>query len=226
MESSSLWVMLVVGFLGTGHCIGMCGGVISTLSVSVAVESKRIWLIHLAYHLGRVTSYTVMGIFVGAAGDWLFSALGLRTALFILAQVVMLALGLYIMGYTKSLAWIEKVGYRLWKHIRPGIRFFMPVRSISQALPLGMLWGWLPCGLVYTALVSALSSGSAMQGGLMMLAFGVGTLPSLLIAGLFLSRLRHYFQKKWIRLMAGLMIMAYAIHHLYVFFSHGLMRHH
>ncbi|HRE18792.1 MAG TPA: sulfite exporter TauE/SafE family protein, partial [Rhodocyclaceae bacterium] len=97
----------------------------------------------------------------------------------------------------------------------PYTRRFLPVRGIGQAWPLGLLWGWLPCGLVYSALATALASGSATAGGLAMLAFGLGTLPNLLLAGLLAARLQRFTRRPAVRIVSGVLVMACGLYGLW-----------
>ena len=206
----SLLALFLVGLLGGTHCVGMCGGIVGALSVGGPARFP----LHLAYNLGRILSYMLAGALVGALGSASLALAGqlpLRIALYLAANLMLIALGFYLMGVTRALAFTERVGQNLWKHIQPLTRRFLPARSVVQALPLGMLWGWLPCGLVYSALATALAAGSASQGALLMLAFGLGTLPNLLLAGLLLVRLRHLVQLAAVRLVAGLLVTAFGI---------------
>jgi sulfite exporter TauE/SafE len=116
----------------------------------------------------------------------------LRSALYLLANLMLLALGLYLMGVTRALAFSERCGQKLWRHLQPLTRRYLPARTAAQAFPLGLLWGWLPCGLVYSALATALTSGSAVARRWLDAAFGAGTLPNLLLAGLLATRLQAY----------------------------------
>ena len=206
----SLLALFLVGLLGGTHCVGMCGGIVGALSVGGPARFP----LHLAYNLGRILSYTLAGALVGALGSASLALAGQltqRIALYLAANLMLIALGFYLMGVTRALAFTERAGQNLWKHIQPLTRRFLPARSVGQALPLGMLWGWLPCGLVYSALATALAAGSASQGALLMLAFGLGTLPNLLLAGLLLVRLRHLVQLAAVRLAAGLLVTAFGI---------------
>ena len=133
--------------------------------------------------------------------------------------LMLVALGLYLIGMSGALAFTERAGQMLWRHLQPLTRRFLPVRGPGQAFPLGMLWGWLPCGLVYSALASALTAGSAGRGALMMLAFGLGTLPNLLLAGLVLARLNEFVRRPVVRTISGLLVLGFG---LYGFF--GLAR--
>jgi len=120
---------------------------------------------------------------------------------------------------TRALAFTERAGQHLWRHIQPFTRRFLPATTVLQAFPLGILWGWLPCGLVYSALATALSAGSPGQGALLMLAFGLGTLPNLLLAGILLARLNEFVRRPIVRTASGLLVLGFGIYGLI-----GLMR--
>jgi hypothetical protein len=214
MPESSYFALFVIGLLGGTHCIGMCGGIVSALSLGAASRPA----LHLAYNLGRIASYALAGAIaggLGAASLALPTQLPMRIVLYLLANLMLVALGLYLMGITRALAFSERFGQRLWRHVQPLSRRFLPARTVTQAFPLGLLWGWLPCGLVYSALVTALASGSARQGAAMMLAFGAGTLPNLLLAGLLALRLKEYAAKAAVRFTAGLLVLAFGAYGLF-----------
>jgi len=171
MSESSYLALFLVGLLGGTHCIGMCGGIVGALSMGAGSRPS----LHLAYNAGRIASYTAAGAVAGALGGAslaLSGQLPVRIVLFMLANLMLVALGLYLMGATRALAFTERFGQKLWRHLQPLSKRFLPARTVAQAFPLGLVWGWLPCGLVYSALVTALTSGSALRGAGMMLAFG------------------------------------------------------
>ena len=143
-----------------------------------------------------------------------------------LANLMLVALGLYLMGATRVLAFTERAGQRLWRKIQPLTRRFLPARTAAQAFPLGLLWGWLPCGLVYSALAVALTSGSALSGAGLMLSFGAGTLPTLLLAGLLAARLNGALSRPVVRIAAGLIILAFGLWGLRAFLGIPLHMHH
>lgn len=210
MPDSGFLALFLVGLLGGTHCVGMCGGIVGALSMGGAPRLS----LHLAYNAGRITSYAAAGALVGALGGASLALAGqlpLRIALYLLANLMLIALGLYLMGLTRVLAFSERLGQNLWRRIQPSTRRFLPARSVAQAFPLGLLWGWLPCGLVYSALATALTAGSAGKGALLMLAFGLGTLPNLLLAGFLLARLRHRVQQPAVRVVAGLLVAAFGV---------------
>jgi sulfite exporter TauE/SafE len=148
---------------------------------------------------------------VGSLGLLLDNWLPVQMILYVGANMMMAALGLYLTGLTQTLAFVERAGQRLWRRVQPSTRRFLPVRGVAQAFPLGMLWGWLPCGLVYSVLTMTLLSGSAAKGATIMLAFGLGTLPNLLLAGLLLVRFRSAIQGRALRLVSGLIVLSFGV---------------
>ncbi len=210
MPDSGYLALFLVGLLGGTHCVGMCGGIVGALSMG---GPPRLSL-HLAYNLGRIASYAVAGALVGALGGLslaLSGQLPLRLALAVAANLMLVALGLYLVGVTRALAFVERLGQNLWRRLQPLTRRFLPATTPARAFPLGLLWGWLPCGLVYSALATALTSGSALRGGLLMLAFGAGTLPNLLLAGFLLARLRAIVQRPLLRAAAGTLVAGFGV---------------
>lgn len=189
----------------------MCGGIVGALSMGGTAR----WSMHLAYNGGRILSYAAAGAIAGALGA---ASMGLegqvpaRLILYFIANLMLVAMGLYLLGVTKALAFTERAGQSLWRRLQPLTRRFLPVRSVAQAFPLGVLWGWLPCGLVYSALATALSTGSAGRGALTMLAFGLGTLPNLLLAGIVLARLNEFVRRPIVRTLSGLLVLGFGIY--------------
>lgn len=175
------------------------------------------WSMLLSYNAGRILSYAAAGAIAGALGA---ASLGLegqvpaRLILYFFANLMLVALGLYLLGVTRALAFTERFGQKLWRVLQPLTKRFLPARKMRQAFPLGLLWGWLPCGLVYSALASALSAGSAGRGALMMLAFGLGTLPNLLLAGIVLARLNEFVRRPFVRMFSGLLVLGFGVYGL------------
>lgn len=233
MPDTGFIALFLIGLLGGTHCIAMCGGIVSALSMQPAGEPHTHTIkvagraqpgvlshlpLQLAYNLGRISSYTLAGAALGALGSLslLFdNLLPMQMALYVAANLMLIALGLYLTGLTQTLQFLERAGQRLWLKIQPLTRRFLPARRVSQALPLGMLWGFLPCGMVYSALTTALMSGSSLRGAGLMLAFGLGTLPNLLLAGLLLQRLRRFSQAKFVRLISGLLVLSFGVYGLF-----------
>jgi uncharacterized protein len=218
MPDSGYLALFLVGLLGGTHCVGMCGGIVSALSMGVPAR----WSMHLSYNFGRILSYTAAGAIagmLGAASLTLDGQAPVRLMLYLLANLMLVALGLYLLGVTRALAFTERAGQRLWRHVQPLTRRFLPANTMLKAFPLGILWGWLPCGLVYSALATALSAGSPGRGALLMLAFGLGTLPNLLLAGILLARLNEFVRRPLVRNLSGLLVLGFGIYGLI-----GLMR--
>lgn len=209
---------LVIGLFSTLHCLGMCGGIMGALTFSLPPEvrqqSQRLWGFVLAYNLGRLGSYTLAGALIGSLGSSLYALVSPRHAYLVLqwlAALLMVGVGLYLAGGFPRFARIEKFGEPLWKRLEPFGRRLLPVRHPAQALLYGMIWGWLPCGLVYTALLLTVTSGDALSGALYMLAFGIGTLPAMTGAGILAQRMMQLARRPGVRLVAGSLLIAMAL---------------
>lgn len=213
MPDSGYLALFLVGLLGGTHCVGMCGGIVGAL----AMGAPGRWSMHLAYNAGRILSYTAAGAAAGALGAASMNLEGqmpVRLVLYLLANLMLVALGLYLLGVTRALAFTERAGQHLWRRLQPLTRRFLPARTVAQALPLGLLWGWLPCGLVYSALASSLTAGSASRGALLMLLFGLGTLPNLLLAAILFARLNEFVRRPMVRTLAGLLVLGFGLYGL------------
>lgn len=210
IELVSLWL---AGLMGGVHCIGMCGGIVAALSMGGTPS----WRLHLGYHAGRIVSYTLTGTlltmivaaFIQSAdpssdiATLLATQQPVRLAVNALANLMIIAAGIYVMGRTEVLRPFERVGSYLWRFIEPLGRRFLPVRRVKDACVLGLVWGFLPCGLIYAALIQAVSTLSPTRAALMMLVFALGTLPNLLAAAFALTRLRPWLQRPYWRTIAG-----------------------
>lgn len=209
---------LAIGFLGSTHCIGMCGGIVGALNASQPPGPKRTALGHLLlnfmYNAGRIVSYCLAGAAAGLLAAQ-SAALALNVVLplgHLIAAAFLIILGLYIAGWSQTIVWLERVGQYVWKFIQPFGRHFLPVQSPFHAFGLGLVWGWLPCGLVYSALALALLSGSAASGAQVMLAFGLGTLPVLLLMGRAADFLKALIRKSTLRRGAGMAVMLFGVY--------------
>jgi len=216
----SLTAAFLVGLLGGGHCVGMCGGIVGAVTMTLP-GSKPKFPFLLSYNLGRIGSYTLAGVMAGAVGAssfFLEHVLPVEKVLYALASLMLVLLGLYLAGIWRVLTRLEALGGRLWQRLQPYSRRLLPVKTLPQSFLLGVLWGWLPCGLVYSVLVAAVASGSLWQGGLLMLAFGVGTLPALLAMGMTAVRLKSLLQNLWFRRLSGLTIVGFGLAGLFSLF--------
>ncbi|MHB2050520.1 sulfite exporter TauE/SafE family protein [Pseudomonas sp. VEM90] len=216
---------LVLGLLGGGHCMGMCGGLMGALTLAIPPEQRgrRLRLL-LAYNLGRVLSYACAGLLLGLAG-WAVASSPAALALRVAAALLLIAMGLYLAGWWSGLTRIEALGRGLWRHIQPLTSRLLPVSSLPRALLLGALWGWLPCGLVYSTLLWAASQGNAGYSAALMLAFGVGTWPVLLATGLAAERVNALLRRRSVRVAGGVLVMLFGVWTLPGPHQHWLMGH-
>ena len=211
-DSLIIFTALAAGFFGSPHCLGMCGGIVSALSFALAKQSplQRL-LLQYFYHLGRLFSYSVLGLLVGFLGKGILSPLVNSKWPFALTSLMMITFGLYLTGWWRGLDKLEVFGAKIWQAMTPLRQRFMPINSIPRALFAGMLWGFLPCGLVYSALALALTSASPLTASGTMLAFGLGTLPMMMLAGSTAGALKQKLQQHGWRTANGLLIIAFGI---------------
>ncbi len=203
----------LLGFWGSLHCVGMCGGIVGILHNSLAekesLQTTRKWLFWLAYNAGRIVSYAIAGGIAAFLGSGLFSIINPEYAHRIgqvLSGLFMIAFGLYLGGWWFGLTILEQKGAAVWRKISPLTKRFIPVKHLHQALLLGGLWGWLPCGLVYSALVWMFTLPSAVEGIIYMSAFGLGTLPMLLLMSSAAQRLSQIARSGLTRKSAGIFV--------------------
>lgn len=219
------------GLLGSVHCLGMCGGISGTLALgampvpkgAAAASAFPIRVVSasaastpssnvLAFNVGRIASYMVAGGIAGSLGG----ALGLtwlvgdtsttRIALFMFANLMVIATGLYLMGVSQLLAPLERVGGLLWRFLSPLTKTLLPLNTLPRAAAFGALWGWIPCGMVYAMLLTAVGAGSPIGGMLTMLAFGLGTLPMMLAAGWAAASVARFVCNPRVRMVAGALV--------------------
>lgn len=214
----TLLTLFLLGFFGGTHCAGMCGGLNTAFALHLPPHIGRIRLV-LLMNFGRLCSYAAVGALMGAlsqTGMLLDKTHTVQLGLAVAANMLMLLMGLYLAGWSGLAARVENIGKPLWRHLNPYLSRLLPIRSWQGCLAVGVLWGWLPCGLVYNAALYALASGSAGQGGLYLLAFGLGTLPNLLAIGVFAVQLQQVLHRKIWRRAAGLTVCAWALWQLAV----------
>jgi sulfite exporter TauE/SafE len=219
----------LVGLAGSVHCVGMCGGIVGALSaatpvpappraaavipirpLAAAVPAARV----LAYNGGRIASYMVAGAVAGSLAGGaarLTQLASLQLIFYWMANLMLVALGLYLMDAWHGLLRLEAAGQKAWRRLLPLLKLLLPMDSAPKALALGALWGWLPCGMVYSVLLTALMSGSAASGAAVMLAFGLGTLPMLFGLGMAGASLRRHAQRPALRRGAGLLVLGFGM---------------
>jgi sulfite exporter TauE/SafE len=207
----SAWAM---GFLGSTHCVGMCGGISAALSFALPAEARkgaRLFGYQLAYNSGRIGTYTLLGALLGWLGGSLLGDWAMTLWPRLVAAVVMIALGLYLAGWWHGLQKLERMGGGVWKYLQPLSRRLLPVDNPLKAIVAGAVWGFLPCGLVYSGLGLALTAAHTGTSALVMLAFGLGTLPTLLVTGSLAAGLRRFMQAPQTRQVAGAVVIGFGV---------------
>ena len=222
MTSSGVYLTsFLVGLLGGVHCLAMCGGLVSALTVGLDRRVRnhvgRLLPFQLAYNLGRIGGYAIAGALFGGIGAVLLRVDSIQVVgriLYGLAGLVMILLGLYLAGWWPAWGAIERLGQGLWRRLQPLGSRLLPVRRLRDALLLGLIWSSIPCGLVYSVLITAVSTGSPWAGAGVMLSFGVGTLPNLLGIGMLAGAAARVAGNPWVRRLSGIIVIAFGVYAL------------
>jgi len=218
MSAMLLLSALLMGLLGSTHCVVMCGGVVAMTCSALPLARRDKPLAQLpyvlSYNAGRIASYAAGGAVAGAVGTTLLSLgavahamLGLRFA----AGITMIAVGFYLAGFGGALRWVERAGEPLWNLVAPLARGLVPVRTPSRAFALGLVWGWMPCGLVYAALAASVTGGSILGGAATMAAFGLGTLPTLVAMGSAAALVTRVARSREMRTVAAIAVTIFGV---------------
>lgn len=211
MNEISFLSALLIGIAGSVHCVGMCGGIVGAFTLFLP-KNVPIWPFLLMYNLGRISSYTLAGAIAGYFSQMITSKSAFAgQVLLLISGVFLLLLALYIGNVWRLLTHLEGLGKRMWMKIQPYSKRFVPFKSPLSALPYGFIWGWLPCGLVYSTLSWSLASGSALKGASLMLAFGMGTLPAMLAMGASGATLKAWLVKPGVRQVIAAMLAIYGL---------------
>ncbi|WP_372987870.1 sulfite exporter TauE/SafE family protein [Marinobacter sp.] len=205
----------LIGLLGSTHCLGMCGGISASLSMTLPVGRGfrfRQSLMLLAFNFGRIGSYTLIAALIavlstGAASQWTLAGIVLRT----IAGLLLIFMGLSMGQWWQGIRYVEKIGAPVWQKLSPLTRRLMPIHHPGQALALGALWGWLPCGLVYSTLGWAALQPTVTSAALTMFFFGLGTLPSMLATGYAANWVRGLQKHQAIRKASGALLILFGI---------------
>jgi len=202
MAETTLFGAFILGLMGASHCIGMCGGIISSLSLATESHHNK-WLKVVSYQFGRISTYALFGLFAGLLGQQAnqYSSI---PVLQILSAVLLILMGLYISRIWMVITYFERAGKLIWNVISPLSKKLLPVTTVKQAVFLGALWGWLPCGLVYTAIGYSITAAKPVESSLFMLFFGLGTLPATLLAGAASAALKSWLNQPVIRMLSAL----------------------
>lgn len=216
MPQTAMVAAWIAGILGGLHCLAMCGAYVTIVQgrATVPLEPRRdVVAGQVAAHAGRVLTYVLLGTLFGAAGGTAFAQAfsPLQRGLYVAANVMLLLLAWGIARGRTAPSSLEALGLRVYSALAPAAGRTLRGRGIASRFALGALWGLTPCALVYGVLPLALLSGGAWQGALIMLAFGVGTLPNLLAAGWALSRVKRRLEAKSVRWAAGAIVAVFAL---------------
>lgn len=216
--SSPVFIAFFIGLFSSLHCVSMCGSIIGTLSYSLKPEIRndksKMFTFIFSYNFGRIFSYMLAGLIVGLIESALTFPLGAEhghRVLQIISALIIAGAGFYIAGWFPKFAYIEKTGSYFWKTIEPYGRKLIPVTSLKQAFLFGMVWGWIPCGLVYTALALAATTGDITLSVLSMLTFGLGTLPAVMSLGMVSSFITRLSSLQTTKQIIGMLLVVVAI---------------
>jgi uncharacterized protein len=216
--NSDLIAAFAIGFIGSSHCLVMCGGIVAALQLAMPTTrpGRRLWL-QLVLSLGRLSTYSFFGALVGYFGaSAMLLAGGSLLWLRLLAGCLLIAIALYISRLWFGLLKLEQLGQGIWRLIQPLSKRCLPLDSANKAYLYGLCWGWLPCGLVYSALSWSLVSGSASSGALVMFAFGVGTLPAILLSGIAAQQLSQLKNNLYVRYITAFLLASYGVYTLWL----------
>jgi sulfite exporter TauE/SafE len=225
IDSGVIASALLLGLMGSTHCVGMCGGISAALGVASPQRAR--WFA-VSYNAGRIACYALLGALTASAVAILGTGLhGLIPQLGLwlrsIAGLLVVAMGLYVSGWWLGLTRIERLGSALWRLVQPFTKSLLPPRHPSSALLLGAAWGLLPCGLVYSSLSWAATSADPLNGALLMMFFGIGTLPAMLLTTLSGQRVRGYLQRPMLRRAAGVLLMVFGIATALLPWQHALL---
>ncbi len=196
-----------MGLFGSPHCLGMCGGIVTAFGLSMqhVSDSKKNGLI-LTYHVGRLISYSLLGLIASVIGVAIFQSIMSNSAPRIVLGAVLVLIGLAMFGLP-LFNQLEKVGMRFWQSLAPLRKKVFPIDSFGKALFAGLLWGFLPCGLVYGALMMAIAGNDIATGAALMFVFGLGTMPMLIATQKTVGMLQSSIKNFRLRQINGVIMM-------------------
>lgn len=209
----SLSAAFVAGIAGSAHCFAMCGSLAGAFGMrarAIGVSTGGAFGNALSYHVGRLGGYSIAGAICGLLGATLQAVLDLARIgswLRIASGILLLLIALRMLSPWNPLGWLETLGAKFWRGLQPLTQKTSTLNGRAQALALGFLWGWLPCGLVYSMLLFAALSGNALHGGGILLAFGLGTLPAMLTSTVLASHVQRLLRNRWPRFASGLLLL-------------------
>ncbi|MFK7975359.1 MAG: sulfite exporter TauE/SafE family protein [Halioglobus sp.] len=210
VELSLLASAFALGLAGAGHCLGMCGGIAAALNLGNARKLP----VTLTYHLGRITSYTLLGATLGLAAGAI-DVMAWTVSLRYIAGLLLIAMGLSIGGWWQGISILEKGGALLWKPVQAMSRRWLPVKHWRQSLALGLCWGLMPCGLIYSSLAFAATAQNALTSGAIMFVFGLGTLPAMLATSFGAQGVQSVLRNRGAKQIIAILLIASGLWTLY-----------
>lgn len=200
----------LIGLAGAGHCFGMCGGIISALSFNS--DNKNPFTTQLTYNFGRITSYTLLAL----AFSYFFQTFsnyyeGVSYFLRTFAAIILFLMALYLLKQSQLILKIERLGSFGWHYLAPFAKTLLPIKTNKHAFLAGFVWGWLPCGLVYSSLIWISARSTPLEATILMFAFGLGTLPAMLATGIFSRSLKDYWKNYHLNTVSGFFMLFYAL---------------
>ena len=224
LEDLTVFSAFMLGLLGSTHCLGMCGGIANALTYAAPTaktEARQRFKLQLCHNIGRISTYIVLGIVVSLFGIGfvkLFGDLGIKL-LRSLSGCLLIITGLAIVGMRGMANYFERFGAKLWRYIAPLTRSFLPITNLRNAFIVGSLWGMLPCGLLYSVIALAGTTSDVQLSALMMLSFGLGTLPAMLSLGIASNALYKYLKIEFVRTILGSAIMLFGGYSLIMLYT-------
>lgn len=205
-----------LGLAGSGHCLGMCGGIAAALNLG----GHRSLPVTLSYHTGRILSYTLLGGLLGLAAGSVSIAAWTMTLRY-LAGFLLIGMGLYVAGWWTGMQILERGGAKLWHPVQRYSSRWLPIRNPLQGLALGLCWGLMPCGLIYSSLAWSATAQDAQLSASLMFCFGLGTLPAMLAVSLGADKLQAFLRRRGLKVFIAVMLIASGVWTLYLVFAHG-----
>lgn len=224
---TSIGTAFLVGLLGGVHCAGMCGGIVAAMSGPTTIAPRRTTIMiraaapeantlagTSAYNLGRLVTYAAGGAVVGSLGsiaNLAATLLPVQQIAFVMMNLVLLVLGLRHMGALRTLGVLDTTGNGVWRRLQPLAARSLGANTLPRKFAAGLVWGWVPCAMVYGMLLAALASRSPSHGAALMATFWLGTLPNLLGLAWVATRSRNLFRSAHARLAGGALIVVFAL---------------
>lgn len=218
MHGIEWWLIISIAFAGSfGHCIGMCGGFIvaySSTKIDDSMNRSEQLIRHSAYNIGRVSSYAILGMVFGAIGSLFALSMQMHGALFIFAGIIMIITALGMFGLSKLIHVLER-GFSSNPVFKTLFSRLIKSKSIGSFFALGVMNGFFPCGFVFFFAAKAAASASIINGGLIMAAFGLATVPTLLALGQSVSFFKEIAFRQTMNRIAALAILIYGLYSIY-----------